>query len=328
MSKNKVLKSVKCLVLVFLLSLSTVIFVGCGEDEKTVNIGYFNNVTHAQALLMKSEGALEKSLGKDINVEWTAFNAGPAEVEALFSGDIDIGYIGPVPAVTANVKSDGDISIISSATKGGAILVKKKGSDIESAKDLANKTVSIPQIGNTQHLCLLNLLSENGLKPVTEGGNVNVTAVQNADVENLMERGDIDAAIVPEPWGATLLEKGAELVLDYDEIYYSGDYDVAVVVVRNEFKEEHPDIVEKFLKQHNIATETITSDKEDCLKKINTELKESTGKSLGEDIISESFTRIGVSTRLNKDSILDFAKISKEQDFIKEIPSQDSLFTK
>ena len=86
----------------------------CGSKDKNlgeVNIGYFNNVTHAQALLMKSEGSLEKSLQDDVKVNWTAFNAGPAEVEALFAGSIDIGYIGPVPAVTANVKSQGDVQI-------------------------------------------------------------------------------------------------------------------------------------------------------------------------------------------------------------------------
>lgn len=97
---------------------------GCGskqEKANEVNIGYFNNITHAQALLMKSEKSLENRFGKDVSVKWNAFNAGPAEVEALFSGDIDIGYIGPVPAISANVKSQGDVVILSSATKGGEI---------------------------------------------------------------------------------------------------------------------------------------------------------------------------------------------------------------
>lgn len=68
----------------------------CGKENKKseqISVGYFNNVTHAQALLMKSEKSLEKSVGDGVNVKWTAFNAGPAEVEALFAGDIDIGYM-------------------------------------------------------------------------------------------------------------------------------------------------------------------------------------------------------------------------------------------
>lgn len=301
---------------------------GCGSGDKTateVNIGYFNNVTHAQALLMKSEKSLESSFGDEVKLNWTAFNAGPAEVEALFAGDIDIGYIGPVPAISANVKSQGDVGILSGATKGGAVLIKRKDSGISSVADLSGKVVAIPQIGNTQHLSLLQLLSDNGLKPVSDGGTVTVSAVANADVANMMERGDIDAALVPEPWGATLLAGGAELLLDYDEIYMQGQYDVAVVVVRKEFREKNPELVEKFLKEHEAATARVNDDRENSLETINAELKSATGKALGDDIIAEAFERIVVSTDLNRDSIMGFANISKEQGFIKEQP-EDGLF--
>lgn len=277
---------------------------------------------------MKSQKTLEENLGTDKNVSWTAFNAGPAEVEALFSGDIDIGYIGPVPAVSANVKSNGDVVILSGSSTGGAVLVKRPEADIESVSDLDGKTVAIPQIGNTQHLSLLKLLEENELKPVSEGGTVTVSAVTNADVANMMERGDIDAALVPEPWGATLLKDGAELLLDYDEFYMEGKYNVAVVVVRKEFMENNPEVVEKFLAAHEKATTAINENKENALSIINEELKSATGKALGEDIISESFNRIGVSTELNQESVLDFAQISKEQNFINDLPANGALFAK
>lgn len=303
---------------------------GCGSkgEDQEVSVGYFNNVTHPQALYMKSQKTLEESLGTEKKVKWTAFNAGPAEVEALFSGDIDIGYIGPVPAVSANVKSNGDVVILSGSSTGGAILVKRPDADIETVDDLDGKKVAIPQIGNTQHLSLLKLLSENGLKPVSEGGTVTVSAVANADVANMMERGDIDAALVPEPWGATLLKDGAELLLDYDEFYMEGNYNVAVVVVRKEFMEENPQVVEKFLKAHEAASKAVNEDKENALSIINQELKNATGKALGEDIIAESFERIGVSTELNQESVLDFAQISKDQDFIDDLPEESALFAK
>ncbi len=302
---------------------------GCGkqDEDNEVHIGYFNNVTHAQALYMKTENCLQDVLPDEIQVKWTAFNAGPAEVEALFAGDIDIGYIGPVPAITANVKSKGDVQILAGATKGGAVLITGKDSGIKSVAQLAGKNVSIPQIGNTQHLSLLHLLEENGLKPVTEGGDVTISAVANADVENVIGRGDVDAALVPEPWGATLLSKGAELVLDYDEIYMEGNYDVAVVVVRKEFYEKHPEIVEAFLETHQKVTQLILEDTEKALVSINRELKEATGKALGEDVIAEAFTRIKVDDAYNRQSIEEFAKISKAQGFISEVP-QSGLFVR
>lgn len=314
---------------------AAILFTGCGDagtsgdsagDKVDVNIGYFNNITHAQALLLKSEGSLEKSFGENVNVNWTAFNAGPAEVEALFAGGIDIGYIGPVPAITANVKSNSDVVILSGATQGGAVLLQREDAGITSVNDLVGKTVAIPQMGNTQHLSLLHLLTENGLKAGEGEGEVRVAAVANSDVSNVMSRGDIDAALVPEPWGATLLSNGAELVLDYDKIYLDGTYDVAVVVVRKEFLEQHKDLVDKFLEEHKKATDELNSNQEAAITKVNDEINAATGKSLSPEILKEAFTRIGISTDLNRESISGFAQISNQEGFIDKVPEEGTLY--
>lgn len=326
---TNIMKHMKKLIFCGTLLISTLGLNGCvnkKEDGSKLNIGYFNNITHAQALLMKSEGSLEKSLGETIQVNWTAFNAGPAEVEALFAEDIDIGYIGPVPAVNANTKSHGDVQILTGATKGGAVMVTRANSDIRSVYDLSDKTVSIPQFGNTQHLSLLHLLDEHELEPVTDGGTVSVTAVANADVANMLHRGDIDAALVPEPWGVTLQEQGAELLLDYDKIYMQGQYDVALVVVRKEYMEAYPEIVHAFLEAHEAATVKFAQDEDTCLKIINEELLQSTGKALNENILKQAFERILVNTTLNKESIMGFAEISEDEDFISDEPEASVLY--
>lgn len=315
---------------VILLSLQVLLLCGCGGGKGSggqteVHVGYFPNVTHPQALVMKSEGNLEKALEGKASVEWISFNAGPAEVEALFAGDIDIGYIGPVPAINANVKSKGDVRIIAGATEAGAILVRRQGTDISSVKDLEGKKVAVPQFGNTQHLSLLHLLSENGLKPTTEDGTVEVVAVANADVANMMDQGNIDAALVPEPWGATLLSKGAEMAMDENEIYLDGNYSVAVVVVRKEFQEEHPDIVKAFLEQHENATVYINDNLEDACDKINQEIYEATSKELEDSILKEAFTRIKVNSKVNEASIDGFAQIGLEEGFISQLPDENII---
>ena len=320
------MKKVLSFILVAVICFAMFFMSGCRVNGNTVNIGYFNNITHPQALYMKSQEMLEKEFGEEIKVKWNAFNAGPAEVTALFSGNIDIGYMGPGPAVNANVKTIGDVKILTSATKGGAVMITRKDLGINTVSDLAGKRVAIPQLGNTQHLSLLALLEENGLKATSEGGNVTVCAVSNSDVANTMDRGDIDAALVPEPWGATLINNETHLLLDYKEIYMNGKYDVAVVVVRTDFYEKHPDIVEKFLMQHNLATDLIKKNKEESLNIINKEIEKSTGKLLSNDILTQAFTRIEVSTQLNKESILGFAQISENQDMIEKVPNEKDLF--
>lgn len=313
-----------CMILVAMMAMG---LTACGakkEETTQVRVGYFNNVTHTQALLMKSEKTLEQKLGKE--VKWTAFNAGPAEVEALFAGDIDIGYIGPVPAISANVKSNGDVKVLAGVSKGGSVLIQRKDAGIQSVADLAGKTVAVPQFGNTQHLILLKLLDDSNLKPVTAGGNVTVSAVANADVANTMERGDVDAALVPEPWGATLIEQGAQMVLDQNQVYLEGQYDVAVVVVRKEFLEGNKELVDQFLEQHEAATKRIQEQPEEVQKIINGELKAATGKNLSDSIMKEAFGRISFRTDYNTEAMSDFASLSKEQGFIKELPEEGQLY--
>lgn len=314
---KKILISIMCVLIAFG-------SIACSkEGDNKLSVAYFDNITHGQALIMKHDGTLQKKLGDEVEVEWVAFNAGPAEVEACFAGDIDIGYIGPVPAATANVKSNGDFVIISGATNGGAVLIARKDVNIKSIADLAGKNVSVPQLGNTQHLLLLDLLEENGLAPASEGGDVNVIEAQNADVTNLISGKDIDAAIVPEPWGTRIMsEVDTEIIVDYDEFNNGEDYSTAVIIVNKDYMEENPDIVKAFLEAHIEATEYIIQNPEEAGNVMNEQLDADTGKKLADAVIAEAISRIDFVNEIPKTSVLDYAKVSKEQGFIAEEPDE------
>jgi NitT/TauT family transport system substrate-binding protein len=304
---------------------------GCGsakESRGEMRVACFPNITHAQALLMKNQKTLETKLGDDYEVSWKTFTAGSSEIEAIFAGEIDIGYIGPVPAVNGNVKSDGDVTVIANAADAGAVLVKGTDSGIESIEDLEGKTVAIPQIGNTQHLCLLNLLSENGLAPVSEGGTVEVVAVENSNLQNMFDQGNVDAALVPEPWGTILTDSGnIDLLLDYQDIYLDGNYPVAVVIVRNEFMEAHPDAVETFLQAHLDATEEINSNLEGSVDAMIAEIESLTGNAYEKETVLSSFARTNVTTELNREALDNFAETSLEQGFISALPKEGFVDT-
>ncbi len=296
---------------------------GGGGKSTELHMACFPNITHAQALVMKNRQTLEKELEGKYDVTWTTFTAGSSEVEALFAGEIDIGYIGPVPAVNGNVKSHGDLTVIAGAADAGAVMVKAAGSDITDVASLDGKTVAIPQIGNTQHLCLLALLSENGLAPVSEGGTVEVVAVDNSNLRNMFDQGNVDAALVPEPWGTILTAAdNVDLMLDYEDIYLNGDYPVALVVVRNEFLEEHPDAVEAFLKAHAAVTEEINTDLDGTADAMIEEIDKLTGGSFDKDIVLSAFSRTKVTTGLNEEALAAFAETSYEQGFITDLPGE------
>ena len=307
--------------------ISVLTFAGCGKDDGNANelsVGFFPNITHSQALIMQETKALDEKLSGICDVAYTSFNAGPAEVEALFADEIDIGYIGPVPAINANVKTKGDISILTGACDAGAVLVATKESGISSVEELGGKTVAIPQIGNTQHLCLLALLEEHGLKAENEGGTVNVVPVSNSNLQVMFERGYVDAALVPEPWGSIFENQlGVKVVCDYDDILMFGSYPSAVVVVRNEYAKENPDIVKAFLEVHNETTAYINSNMDEAIGLVNDQIEVLKGKRYDEDIIRNAFTRMNVKTEVSKEAVSTFAKLCLDQNFINSIPEED-----
>ena len=58
-----------------------------------MRVGYFPNITHAQALVGRAGGQFEKAVGQGVQIEWKAFNAGPSAIEALFANAIDLTYV-------------------------------------------------------------------------------------------------------------------------------------------------------------------------------------------------------------------------------------------
>lgn len=296
---------------------------GSRVEENTLRIAYFPNITHCQALVMKEQGSLEQALGPEWQVEWTAFNAGPAEVEAFFAGEMDLGFIGPVPATSANVRSYGDFSVIAGACNGGAALVVQGDLEFRSMADLAGKVVAIPQLGNTQHLSLLHLLTENHMAPLSAGGDVEVVAAGNADILNMMGQGSIDAALVPEPWASMILEQtDAKLGLDSEEIWMDGDYATAVVLASKDFREAYPEIIETFLAVHQQTTTYIQENPEEAAALANRQIEAETGKAIDESILGTTFDRLRITEEIPAASLEAFAQLAFDEGFIPRLPDE------
>ena len=295
-------------------------------DNTKVRIGFFPNITHSQALIGKVGGQFQKSLGNN-EIEWKMFNAGPSEMEAMLAGELDIAYIGPGPAINGYVKSKGDVKIIAGATNAGAILISRKDLKLSNLQELAGKKIAVPQFGNTQDLTLRYLLNQNGLKDTTKGGNVEIRQVENPDVKVLLEKGEIDAALVPEPWGSTLVKEiDANVVLDYNQLWRNGNYSTAVVIARKDFIEKHPDIVEKFLTTHVELSEETLKNTDQTKQIVNDEINNLTKKSLSKDVLDAAFDRMTVTYDPEKESVIDFADLSVETGILKEKPDTNGLF--
>lgn len=142
-----------------------------------------------------------------------------------------------------------------------------------------------------------------------------------------MDKGDVDLALVPEPWGSRMLkEVDANMIFDYKDVLRDGNYATAVVIVRTEFLKEHSDIVKKFIKAHVELTDYINSNSNEAKDIVNVQIKELTQKALDKDILDEAFKRIIVTINPEEESVQDFAKLSVETGFLRNEPNIKDLF--
>src|SRR3981189_299047 len=180
-----------------------------GMGQTVVRVGAFPNITHAQAMVGKANRWFENALGPTAKIQWTSFNAGPSAIEALFSGAIDMTYVGPNPAITGYVRSNGEaLRIVAGAASGGVALVVRNDSGIQKPEDFHGKRVASPQLGNTQDVALRAWLLAHGLKSIDKGGDVQVIPLANPDQLTLFLQRQLDASWAPEPWATRLIHEG------------------------------------------------------------------------------------------------------------------------
>ncbi|GHO84826.1 ABC transporter substrate-binding protein [Dictyobacter formicarum] len=269
---------------------------GGSSSPVTVHLGYFPNITHAVALVGVARGTFATALGNNTLDASKTFNAGPALMEALSAGDIDIGYVGPNPAINTYVKSHGDaLRIIAGASSGGASFIVRPGANIKTANDLKGKKLATPQKGGTQDIALRHYLQIHNLKSTDDGGDIQILPTDNANILNEFKQGQIDGAWVPEPWASRLVnEAQGTIFVDERSTWPNNKFITTLVVVRKDFLDQHPDIVQKFLQAHVETVQYINNNLPAAEKIANEQLKKLTGKALSNSAVDGSFKRLDI----------------------------------
>jgi NitT/TauT family transport system substrate-binding protein len=264
-----------------------------GTPAAALRLGYFPNVTHATAVYGDAAGTFAEALGDDTTLTTQQFNAGPSAVEALFGGALDATYIGPNPAINAFVKSQGDaVRIVAGATSGGASLVVRPG--IDSAEDLEGTRIATPQTGGTQDIALRHYLSEAGYEVAANGaGEVTVVAQENPVTLTAFQAGEVDGAWLPEPWASRLvLEAGAEVLVDEQDLWPGGDFVTTHLIVRTEYLRDHPQTVKALIEGSVEANRQIAADPERAQQVVGAALGELTGKPLPPPVLDRAWAGI------------------------------------
>jgi NitT/TauT family transport system substrate-binding protein len=260
------------------------------SEPVTLRLGYFPNLTHAPALVGIQGGIFEQHLGKNVTFKTSSFNAGGDVITALFAGELDASFVGPGPAISGFQKSNGQgLRIVSGSTSGGAYLVVKD--DIKSAKDLKGKTISTPQLGNTQDVALRAWLEEKGLHTDTSGGgDVHILPQDNSLTLTTFQSGDIDGAWVPEPWATRMIEEGkGKVLVDEKDLWPDGKYVTANVIVSTSFLNDHPDVVKQLIEGEQASIDFIRTKPAKAQELAGKAIEQVTGKPIAPNLVAAAF---------------------------------------
>jgi NitT/TauT family transport system substrate-binding protein len=297
------------LLLLFLLVLAS----GCRRDPDVgpprVNLGYFPNVTHAQALVGIQRGDFAEALGPDVAFRAVAFNAGPSVIEALYAGELDMAYVGPSPIINGFLKSDGEeVRVVAGSAENGIVIVGNKRRGISTLQQLKGRTIATPQVANTQDISARYYITQELGSPIgRRAGETTVIPISNADILNLFQKDQLDAAWIPEPWASRMEQEGLVVVIaEEKDLWEGGRFALTSVIARRAFLEKRPELVAKVLGVHARLTQEIAADPNAAIPMINARIEAVSGKRLPVRVLEQALTRCTFTTAIDRDSFARF----------------------
>lgn len=285
--------------------------------EQVVRVGFFPNITHAQALVASNmsregNGWFESRLGETVKLEWSIYNAGPSAMEAFFTKAIDMTYVGPSPVVNAHARANGkEVRVMAGSMRGGEALVVR-GDMIASVDDLRGKTIATPQLGNTQDVECRAWLLKQGIKVTLVGGDARVIPTANPDMLQLFTQKKLDAAWTVEPWVTRLINEAD------GSIFHSDPNALTTVLAgRVGFLQEHPALAARFAEAHKSLTEWIQANPEEARRRVRDELSAITRREISKKLVDEAWTRLNPNTSISIEPFEAFLQHARKVGFLR-----------
>jgi sulfonate transport system substrate-binding protein len=172
-------------------------------SEVTLRVGDQKGGSHA---LLSAAGELKDT---PYTIKWSEFTSGPALLEAVNSGAVDIGGVGNTPPLFA-AAAGSDITAVYGNTTTGSVdnILVPKGSPVDSVEDLKGKTVALTE-GSSANYHLLAQLQRHGLSY----DDVEVQDLEPPDALAAFTSGNVDAWAIWDPYAAQAeLQYGAEQI--------------------------------------------------------------------------------------------------------------------
>ncbi|MDJ0661115.1 MAG: aliphatic sulfonate ABC transporter substrate-binding protein [Crocosphaera sp.] len=231
-----------------------------------LRIGY--QVVPNPEVLAKALGLVEEAF-PDAKVEWRSFESGRDVNTAMVSNGIDIGENGFVPVATGIAQQlPYKVFFIQFLAGDNEGLAVKRDSNINNLSDLKGKKIAVT-FGSTAHFSLLSALAQEGI----EETDLTIIDMQPPEMLAAWQRGDIDGGFVWQPTLAKLVENDGKIVVTAKTLAEEqGIVSADLSVVHNDFVEQYPEAVQKYVSVLNEAVKYYRDNPEEAANKMSEEL--------------------------------------------------------
>ena len=236
------------------------------QDPVTLEIGYMPILPDAQLFVTLEEGWMEDA---GIDADLVQFQDGPAMVQALLAGQLDVAYFGIGPAMVARARG-ADIKVVASnvieqisvVALGDLAASFDEGDAATAFERFASEHGRKPVIstfprGSVPETVLQYWLRE-GLK--IDPSQVEIIAQGSAQVQQALLTGAVDGAAILEPVVSSVLAQDPEarVLAAGSELF--PDQPGAVLAVREGVLAEHGDQIKALVAAHQRATDLLVND--------------------------------------------------------------------
>lgn len=200
----------------------------------------------------------------DIDYDLQLYGTADEIVPLLMKGELDMAAIPANLVATLYQKTEGQIQALAVNTL-GVLYVVEKGDTVQSIQDLKGRTVLSTGKGTTPEYVLRYILTQNGIDPDKD---LTIEYYSEAtEVTAQMAVAEDAIAVLPQPYvtSAGMQDETLRVALDLTaewEKVSDTQLITGLTVVRKEYAEAHPDVIEAFLAEYAQSVEAANTDVE------------------------------------------------------------------
>ncbi|HXX82913.1 MAG TPA: ABC transporter substrate-binding protein [Casimicrobiaceae bacterium] len=214
-------------------------------QQVTAVLGHFGSAN--PQTLGKANGAFAKTLGTNVRTEYVTVSGGPQVIAAIAGNSMDICNVGSSPMVVGFAQGiKMSMVYVEKYITDSECLAVRKDAGINTLKDLKGKKIGLP-FNTSVHFAMLAGLKTVGLT----ASDVNLINIKADSILATWQRKDIDGAYIWYPILGDCLADNGKILLKTGDLAASGTLVFDGIVVRDEFKRQHPDLVLAYLKEYD-----------------------------------------------------------------------------